>query len=65
MKTAAICEHTDNDRKEYYNSLKLKNALNMDMEAVAIASITHMVGIRAAVVNVVVNDCFLDEGVSI
>lgn len=62
MKVSAICEHTDKDRKEYYERLKFFNVLNMDMEAVALAAITRAVGIRAAVVNVVVNDAFLEEG---
>lgn len=64
MKVSAICEHTDKDRKEYYERLKFFNVLNMDMEAVALAAITSAVGIRAAVVNVVVNDAFSEEGVS-
>lgn len=54
---ASIC-HCDDDvvREGYFDLLRRNNVLNADMEAVAVAAITNRLGIKAAVVNVIVND---------
>ncbi|XP_065218433.1 uridine phosphorylase 2-like [Planococcus citri] len=54
---ASICYCDDDiERSSYFDSLRQNNILNADMEAVAIAAITNRLGIKAAVVNVIVND---------
>ena len=65
MKTGAICEHSDEDREEYFNKLETCNILCVDMESLALGAITHKVGIRAAFVSVVINDAFAEKEVSI
>lgn len=65
MKAGAICEHTDEDRKEYFDRLKECKVLCADMEALVLGAITYKVGIKAAFVSVVVNDAFAAKEVSV
>lgn len=55
MKIGAVCEHSDEERKEYFDKLVKNNVLCVDMEALALGAITHKVGIRAAFLSVVVD----------
>ncbi len=54
-KFATFCDQTDEDRNEFVQKLKQNEVLNMDMESNVLASLTHHLGIKSAIVNVVVN----------
>ncbi|XP_023333543.1 uridine phosphorylase 1 [Eurytemora carolleeae] len=52
----AICEYTEKDKMAYLNHVSDNGVVNMEMEATVFAAMTHMAGIRAAVVCVTLLD---------
>jgi len=52
----AICEYTEEDKMAYLKEVSEKGVTNMEMEALVFAALTHMAGIRSAVVCVTLLD---------
>ncbi|XP_057321210.1 uridine phosphorylase 1 isoform X1 [Microplitis mediator] len=52
----AFCEFTENDKMEYLQKLQKAGVVNIEMEAVAFAALTHHAGIRSAIVCVTLLD---------
>lgn len=52
----AICEYTEADKMAYLRTVSDKGVTNMEMEALVFAALTHMAGIRSAVVCVTLLD---------
>ncbi|XP_034939775.1 uridine phosphorylase 1-like [Chelonus insularis] len=46
----AFCDFTEKDKIEYLHDLQKKGIVNIEMEGVAFAALTHHAGIRAAIV---------------
>ena len=46
----AICEYTEKDKMAYLKHVSDNGVVNMEMEATVFAAMTHMAGIRSAVV---------------
>ena len=46
----AFCEYTESEKLEFLNSIHEQNIINMEMESLAFAALTHHAGIRAAVI---------------
>ncbi|XP_031834038.1 uridine phosphorylase 1 isoform X2 [Nomia melanderi] len=52
----AFCEFTENDKMEYLTTLKNAGVVNIEMECLAFAALTHHAGIKSAVVCVTLLD---------
>lgn len=52
----AICEYTEQDKMAYLEDVSAKGVSNMEMEALVFAALTHMAGVRSAVVCVTLLD---------
>merc|ERR1711962_1504359 len=52
----AICEHTESEKLAYLQDVADKGVTNMEMEALVFAALTHLAGIRSAVVCVTLLD---------
>merc|ERR1712083_63524 len=52
----AVCEYTEADKMAYLHEVSQKGVTNMEMEALVFAALTHMAGIRSAVVCVTLLD---------
>ena len=52
----AICEYTEQDKIKFLNKISDLGIVNMEMEALVFAALTHKVGIRSAVVCVTILD---------
>jgi len=52
----AICQYTEEDKMEFLQSVAERGVSNMEMEALVFATLTHMAGIRSAVVCVTLLD---------
>lgn len=46
----AFCEYTDADKMEYLMKLKEAGVVNIEMESLEFAALTHLAGIKAAVI---------------
>jgi len=46
----AFCEYTEKEKLDFLNNISENNILNMEMESLAFAALTHHAGIRAAVI---------------
>jgi len=52
----AICEYKESDKMAYLQEVASKGVTNMEMEALVFAALTHLAGIRSAVVCVTLLD---------
>jgi len=52
----AICEYSDGDKMEFLQMATEKGVVNMEMEALVFAAMTHLAGIKSAVVCVTLLD---------
>ncbi|XP_034947858.1 uridine phosphorylase 1-like [Chelonus insularis] len=52
----AFCEYTEADKMEYLQKLQKAGVINIEMEALAFAALTHHAGIRSAIVCVTLLD---------
>jgi len=52
----AICQYNEQDKMEYLQEAASKGVTNMEMEALVFAALTHLAGIRSAVVCVTLLD---------
>ena len=52
----AICEYNESDKMAYLQEVATKGVTNMEMEALVFAALTHLAGIRSAVVCVTLLD---------
>lgn len=59
----AFCEFTENEKIEYLNKLHKAGVINIEMESLAFAALTHHAGIKAAVVCVTLIDRFKGDQV--
>jgi uridine phosphorylase len=46
----AFCDYTEKEKLEFLHKVHDNNILNMEMESLAFAALTHHAGIRAAVI---------------
>lgn len=46
----AFCDYTEKEKLEFLHKVHNNNILNMEMESLAFAALTHHAGIRAAVI---------------
>ena len=46
----AFCEYTEREKLDFLNTICKENVINMEMESLAFAALTHHAGIRAAVI---------------
>lgn len=46
----AFCDYTEKEKLEFLHKVHNNNVLNMEMESLAFAALTHHAGIRAAVI---------------
>jgi uridine phosphorylase len=46
----AFCDYTEKEKLEFLHKIHQNNILNMEMESLAFAALTHHAGIRAAVI---------------
>lgn len=60
----AFCEYTETEKVEYLSKLKQNGIVNIEMEVVPFAALTHHAGIRSAVVCVALLDRFKGDQVS-
>lgn len=59
----AFCELTENEKMEYLNKLHSAGVVNIEMESLAFAALTHLAGIQSAVVCVALLDRFKGDQV--
>ncbi|CAL7933641.1 unnamed protein product [Xylocopa violacea] len=59
----AFCEFSENDKIEYLKQLQNAGVVNIEMESLAFAALTHHAGIKAAVVCVALIDRFKGDQV--
>lgn len=52
----AFCEYTEVDKMDYLHKLQKSGVVNIEMEAVAFAALTHHAGIKSAIVCVTLLD---------
>ena len=52
----AFCNYTEEDKFAFLNCARRKGVLNIEMEALALAAITHEVGIKSAAICVTLLD---------
>lgn len=52
----AFCEFSENDKMEYLNKLQEAGVINIEMESLSFAALTHHAGIQSAVVCVTLID---------
>ena len=46
----AFCDYTEKEKLDFLHDIHQKNVINMEMESLAFAALTHHAGIRAAVI---------------
>ena len=46
----AFCDYTEKEKLEFLHKVRDQNVINMEMESLAFAALTHHAGIRAAVI---------------
>lgn len=61
----AFCEFTENDKMEYLNKVHKAGVVNIEMESLSFASLTHHAGIKSAVVCVTLLDRLKGDQVTI
>lgn len=52
----AFCDFTENDKMEYLEGIHKAGVVNIEMESLAFAALTHHAGIKAAVICVTLLD---------
>lgn len=52
----AFCEYTESEKMEYLNQIRNQGVVNIEMEAVPFAALTHHAGIKSAIVCVTLLD---------
>ncbi|BES95322.1 Uridine phosphorylase [Nesidiocoris tenuis] len=52
----AFCDFNENEKMEYLEKIQSANVINMEMESLAFAALTHSAGIRSAVICVTIVD---------
>lgn len=52
----AFCEFNENDKMEYLESIHKAGVVNIEMESLSFAALTHHAGIKAAVICVTLLD---------
>lgn len=60
----AFCEYNEQDKIDYLNKLKESGVVNIEMEAIPFAALTHHAGIKAAIICVALLDRFKGDQVS-
>ena len=60
----AICDYKESDKMAYLHDVASKGVTNMEMEALVFAALTHLAGIRSAVVCVTLLDRLKGDQVS-
>ncbi|XP_022919846.1 uridine phosphorylase 1-like [Onthophagus taurus] len=60
----AFCEYTENEKLNYLNGLREAGVVNIEMESVPFAALTHHAGIKAAIVCVALLDRLKGDQVS-
>lgn len=60
----AFCEYSENDKMEYLTKLRGQGVVNIEMEVVPFAALTHHAGIKSAVVCVALLDRLKGDQVS-
>lgn len=60
----AFCHYTEEEKFEYLNHLRENGIVNIEMECVALAAITHHVGIKCAIICVAMLDRLKGDQVS-
>lgn len=61
----AFCEYNEQDKIDYLNKLKESGVVNIEMEAIPFAALTHHAGIKAAIICVALLDRFKGDQVNI
>ena len=61
----AFCDFTETDKMEYLESIHKSGVVNIEMESLAFAALTHHAGIKAAVVCVTLLDRLKGDQVSV
>ncbi|XP_033195930.1 uridine phosphorylase 1 isoform X1 [Bombus vancouverensis nearcticus] len=59
----AFCEFTENDKMDYLNKLHKAGVVNIEMESLSFGALTHLAGIKSAVVCVTLLDRFKGDQV--
>ena len=61
----AICEYKEEDKMNYLRDVASQGVKNMEMEALVFGALTHMAGVRSAVVCVTLLDRLKGDQVSV
>lgn len=61
----AFCDFTETDKMEYLESIHKAGVVNIEMESLAFAALTHHAGIKAAVICVTLLDRLKGDQVNI